>query len=111
MARNYMSAGEVLTLTAAAAHTSGLPYRISGFNGVALISVAIGDLLTFRIHGIWKFALASVSVGDEIYITGANALTKTVGSNFPFGRATTATDAAGYFHCRVHQLVPPIAEI
>jgi predicted RecA/RadA family phage recombinase len=64
MAQNYVSHGEVITLTAGGSYTSGLPYRISGFNGVALISVTSGQQLSFQLEGIFKFTLASVSVGD-----------------------------------------------
>jgi predicted RecA/RadA family phage recombinase len=103
MAQNYVSRGEVITLTADASYVSGSPYRISGFNGVALISADEDEQLSFQLEGIFEFSLASVGVGDPIYITDENALTKTSSGNTLFGRAVTGTDASGKFHCRLLQ--------
>jgi predicted RecA/RadA family phage recombinase len=103
MAQNYISRGEVITLTAGASYTSGNPYRISGFNGVALISVDSGKQLSFQLEGIFKFTLASVDLGDPIYIDGSNNLTLTSSSNSLFGRAVTDSDANNEFYCRLLQ--------
>ena len=103
MAQNYISRGEIITLTAGAGYTSGNPYRISGFNGVALLTVESGDTLSFQLEGVFEFTLASVSVGDPIYIDGSNNLTKTATANDLYGRAVTATDASGKFYCRILQ--------
>ena len=103
MANNFVSRGDVLTLTAAATRTSGNPYRESGFNGVALIDAAQSEAYTLQIRGIFEFALASVGAGDLIYITSGNVLTKTSTSNTLYGRAVTATDADGNFQCLLIQ--------
>lgn len=103
MAQNYVSHGEVITLTADGSYSSGSPYRISGFNGVALISVTSGQQLSFQLEGIFKFTLSGVSVGDLIYIDGSNNLTLTANGNSIYGRAVTASDANDQFHCRLQQ--------
>jgi|GEM_PF-2735826 len=114
MAQNYISNGQVITLTAQAIHTSGSPYRISGFNGVALISVEPGEQLSFQLEGIFEFDLSEVKVGDQICIGFDNeldAFTVEPGSALPpeyrtgrlYGRAVTATDSNGKFYCRLLQ--------
>lgn len=103
MAQNYISRGEVITLTAGASYTSGSPYRISDFNGVALISVSSGEQLSFQLEGIFEFTLSGVSVGDPIYIDGSNDLTLTPDSNKLYGRAVTASDSNDKFYCRLLQ--------
>jgi predicted RecA/RadA family phage recombinase len=103
MANNFVSRGEVLTLTASAARTSGSPYRESGFNGVAVIDAAQNEAFTFQVRGIFEFALASVTAGDLIYIDLNNDLTKTELANDLFGRAVTSTDSDGNFHCLILQ--------
>ncbi len=114
MAENYISRGEVITLTAKAIHTSGTPYRISGFNGVALISVEPGEQLSFQLEGIFEFTLPGVKVGDQICISADNelaAFTVEPGSTLPpeyrtgwlYGRAVSGTDSNGNFLCRLLQ--------
>ena len=103
MAQNYISRGEVITLTAGATHTSGSPYRISSFNGVALITVASGEQLPLQLEGVFELALAGVTVGAPIYITPGNALSLASAGNSLFGRAVTATDTEGKFYCRLLQ--------
>jgi predicted RecA/RadA family phage recombinase len=103
MAQNYVSRGEVITLTAAANYTSGTPYRISNFNGVALITVASGEQLAFQLEGIFELTLAGVTAGAPIYITSANALSLLAPGNDLFGRAVTASDSSNKFHCRILQ--------
>lgn len=130
MAQNYISRGEVITLTAEESYESGSPYRIHGFNGVALITVKSGDLLSFQLEGIFELALEetirmedpelSGFIGDLIYINPEDNLTLDNGgftaaredartnigrqTVFPvFGRAVTATDDRGNFYCRLLQ--------
>ena len=103
MANNFVSRGEVLTLTAAGDRTSGYPYREYGFNGVALIDANQNDTYTFQIRGIFEFALDGVSTGDLIYIDSNHDLTLTATGNTLYGRAVTATGADGNFHCLVTQ--------
>jgi predicted RecA/RadA family phage recombinase len=106
MAQNYVSRGEVISLTAGATYTSGLPYNVSGFNGVALISVVSGEQLSLQVAGIFEFTLASVTAGALIYITSANALTLTSTNNILFGRAVTASNASNKFELL---LIPSVA--
>jgi predicted RecA/RadA family phage recombinase len=103
MAQNYVSRGEVISLTAGTTYTSGLPYRISGFNGVALISAVSGEQLALQLEGIFELTLAGVTAGAAIYITGANALSLLSSGNELFGRAVTASDSSNKFHCRLLQ--------
>lgn len=108
MAQNYISRGEVITLTAGATYISGMPYRISGFNGVALISVSEGEQLSFQLTGIFEFVLADVKVGDLIDIDIENNLSSrtakpTNDHDCIFGRAATSTDSNGKFLCRLLQ--------
>ena len=103
MAQNLKSSGKVITLTAGASYTSGSPYRITGFNGVALIDAASGEQFSFQLEGVFEFTLAGVSVGDPIYIDGSNDLTLSATANDLFGRAVTASDANNKFHCRILQ--------
>jgi predicted RecA/RadA family phage recombinase len=103
MAQNYISRGEVITLTAGTSYTSGLPYRISGFNGVALLTVESGDLLSFQLEGIFEFTLASVTAGDLVYIDASDDLTLTSENNDLYGRAVTSSDSNDKFYCRILQ--------
>ena len=103
MANNFVNRGEVLTLTAADVRTSGNPYREYSFNGVALIDAAQDEAFTFQLRGVFEFALASVVVGALIYIDSNNDLTLTSTANDLYGRAVTATDADGNFHCLILQ--------
>ena len=103
MAQNYISRGEVITLTAGGNYTSGSPYRVNSFNGVALLTVGSGELLSFQLEGIFEFTLASVTAGDPIYITSGNVLTLTPTGNSLYGRAVTSSDANNKFYCRILQ--------
>ena len=115
MAQNYISHGEVITLTAEAEHQSGSPYRIHRFNGVALITVNAGDLLGFKLAGVFELKIENVNRGDLIFIDPDNNLTLSDGGYtsdekllrktvYPiFGRAVTDSDPNGNFHCRILQ--------
>ncbi len=103
MAQNYISRGEVITLTAGDSYTSGSPYRINDFNGVALLTVESGDLLSFQLEGIFEFTLEGVTAGDPIYIDSNDDLTLTSTDNDLYGRAVTSSDANNKFYCRILQ--------
>lgn len=110
MAQNFISRGEVITLTAERSYKSGSPYRITGFNGVALITVEPGNLLSFQLEGVFELELADVIAGDMIYLKHDGSLTKEISvvcdndkRQFTFGRAVTKTDEAGKFYCRLLQ--------
>ena len=103
MAQNYISRGEVITLTAGASYTSGTPYRITSFNGIALLSVVSGETLSFQLEGIFELELASVTIGAPIYIDSSDNLTLVSTANDLFGRAVTASDANDKFYCRIIQ--------
>lgn len=111
MAQNYISRGEVITLTATENHASGSPYRINGFNGVSLLTVIPGETLSFQLEGIFEFELADVKEGHLIYIDDKDNLTnrvllddmgKEIGVSL-FGRAVTRTDSSGKFYLRLLQ--------
>jgi len=109
MAQNYISRGEVITLTADKKYISGNPYRIANFNGVALCNVEPGELLPLQLGGVFEFSLEGVSVGDSIYIDhedgifSAMVLPVVADDDHLFGRAVTATDSNGKFYCRLMQ--------
>ena len=119
MAQNFISNGQVITLKAKAIHASGKPYRISGFNGVALISVEKGEQLSFQPEGVFEFTMPDIEIGNLIYIDPDDNLTLDHGgftavtalpqedigrrTVFPvYGRAITAT-VQGKFHCLLLQ--------
>lgn len=116
MAQNYISRGEVITIQKAErSYESGSPYRIIGFNGIALSKVATGEILQFQVEGIWELELADVKAGQLIYICPANLSKPTLITNTQyqadpnpgawatFGRAVTGTDEVGKFYCRILQ--------
>ena len=103
MAQNYISHGEVITLTAKLTHVSGKPCRVSGFNGVSLVSVEPDGQLSLQLEGIFEFPLSGVKVGDPIYIDGPGNLTLSPTLNVLFGRAVSTSDAKGKFYCRLLQ--------
>ena len=73
-------------------------------DGVADVRVIADDEDYFLItKGVVQVALDSVDQGDSIYITSANALTKTVGSNYPFGRVVEDENLRGVpdGYCRI----------
>ena len=106
MAQNYISRGEVITLTTECSYTSGQPYRINGFNGVALLTVGMGETLSFQLEGVFEFESSAdiIEVGDLIYIWSDGTLHPT--NPVPctvFGRAVTAMGANKKFYCRLIQ--------
>ncbi len=114
MAQNYISRGEVITVKAERQYASGDPYRINGFNGVALLATDIGETLSLQLEGVFEFAAHEneefpVAVGDAIYIRPDNTLhtVATTDEDKPdthlFGRAVTGSDANGKFYCRLLQ--------
>jgi len=107
MAQNYISRGEVISLTADRSHESGRPYRLHGFNGVALLSVSSGETLSFQLEGVFELELAGVEIGDVILIDEDNKLIRLIddpgSGSAPFGRAISSTDADGKFYCRLIQ--------
>lgn len=109
MAQNYISRGEVISVTAGREYFSGHAYRINGFNGVALIGVDEGNLLSFQLEGVFEFSLPGVKMGDIIYIDNQQNLLVDLNSLsisqavFPFGQAVTGSDHKGNFHCRLLQ--------
>lgn len=108
MAQNYISHGEVITLTAEREHQSGSPYRLHGFNGVALISVKKDDLLSFKISGVFEFELDGVDIGALILIRNGvlHPAQPSWSDEFKiFGRAVTGTDSNVKFHCLILQSI------
>lgn len=99
----------VQNTTASAAITHGTPVKEGNFVGVAVkqqaldwgdgvadVRVIADDENYFLItKGVVQVTLGSVVKGDKIYIDGSNALTKTVGSNTPFGIVTEDENERG----------------
>lgn len=92
--KNLRHPGERLTLTAAAARTSGVPTVEAGFHGIPYTDAAIGDRYALVIEGVQEIALISSSaVGDTVFInltsfalTRAAKGTSTPGGTEAFGR-------------------------
>ena len=105
MAQNYVSRGEVITVSVGKEYKSGNPHRIKGFNGVALIDVVSGDEMSFQLEGVFEFALADVKFGDLIGITSDDRLTLNTHpeASIPYARAVTGSDKNGKFYCRIIQ--------
>jgi len=106
MAQNYISRGEVITLTAKENYLSGKPYRINGFNGVALLTVKPTETLSFQLEGVFELESKAdvIEIGDLIYIWSDGTLhpTNPVPCNV-FGRAVTVMSDEGKFYCRLVQ--------
>lgn len=109
MAQNYISRGEVITLTSEGNYKSGEPYRINGFNGVALLTVEPGETLSFQLDGVFEFDLADVKIGELILMNTNDGDLHVAQPSWNediyklFGRAVTASDTNGKFYCRLMQ--------
>lgn len=92
--KNLRHTGERLTLTAAAARTSGVPCVEAGFHGIPYVNAAIGDRYALVIAGVQELALiGGAAVGNTVFInttTGALTVaakgTAAAGGTEAFGR-------------------------
>lgn len=98
MAKNYIQAGEHLTVPSPAAVVSGAPVLIGALFGVAEASAASGAPLTLARRGVFRLAKTTGqawSVGQKLYWDATNSLvTSTVGTNVLIGAAAEAQLAA-----------------
>ena len=94
--RNYVQKGENITVTAAAAATSGEGVLIGNLFGIAAGDAAIGealDLVTVGVFTMPKVSTDVLAVGDMVYWDAANSLVTAddaSGANELIGLAVTA---------------------
>jgi predicted RecA/RadA family phage recombinase len=99
MAKNFVQEGDVLYHTCLAAVTSGDVVVIGQKAGVALLTGAIGDVITVKIEGIWnlpkKAGDAFATGGLPVYWDDAlNQCTVTVGANVLLGHSVAPVAGA-----------------
>lgn len=91
--RNYVQNGVNLTLPAPSAFTSGAVVIVGNLVGIAAETVAAGDPLDIVTRGVFtlpKVAAVAIAIGDKVYWdTGAQLVTKTVGTNAVLGTAVS----------------------
>lgn len=92
--RNYVQAGNVLTLPAPYALTSGSGAKVGSIFGVAAETVASGatvDLATEGVFTLAKVSAMAFAVGDPVYWDDtAKLVTSTTTSNTRIGVVVTA---------------------
>jgi len=69
MANNYVSEGEVVQHTAAAALTAGVPFVLGKLLAVPLVDLAIGETGSVAIGGVYdlpKVSAAVIAQGDTV---------------------------------------------
>ena len=90
MAKNFRGPAGRVVVTAAANRTSGEFVVEQGFHGTVTTTTASGSKYALDIEQreIEIAELSGAAVGQLVYITGANALTLTVGSNRLVGKIT-----------------------
>lgn len=94
MAKNYIQAGEHITVPAPAAVISGSPVLIGALFGVAEVSADVGAPLTLARRGVFRLEKAAGqawTVGQKLYWDGTNNVaTSTATGNTLIGVATEA---------------------
>lgn len=92
--KNFVQAGENITVTATAAATSGEGVKVGELFGIAAGDAAIGgdlDLVTVGVFEMPKVNTDDIAVGDAVYFRTADGLvTKTASGNTKVGIAVTA---------------------
>lgn len=90
---NYVQPGEVLTIPAPAAVSSGGVVVAGAIVGIANGAAAIGELVDVSVQGVVtlpKVAALAIAIGDVVYWDGTNKLvTKSASGNTKLGVATT----------------------
>lgn len=99
MATNHVQRGTHLTLPAPAGGVvSGSGYLIGAIFGVAQVSAAAGEDVTFAVTEVWdlpKVAGTAFAIGDVLYWDAtAGNLTKTSSGNTKVGAAVAAAGSA-----------------
>ena len=96
--KNYVMEGDVLTLTAPEALTSGRGVLVGSIFGIATNAAASGDQVEVQTEGVFdvtKTAAQAWTQGQAIYWDNtAKSFTTTVGSNTKVGVATDAAPSA-----------------
>jgi predicted RecA/RadA family phage recombinase len=92
--KNYVQKGENITVTAAAAASSGDIVKIGSMIGIAAADAAIGDDLDLATTGVFELPKVStdvLAVGDTVYFKSADGnVTSTASGNTKMGVAVTA---------------------
>lgn len=92
--KNYVQPGNIITLTAPYAVTSGDGLLVGAIFGVASGTVALGEAVETAVEGVYdlkKVASQAWAAGDKIYWDNtAKNTTKTLTSNTLIGVATEA---------------------
>lgn len=110
--KNYRQDGDILTLTPAAAVSSGVGYLFgSGLFGVATNDVAIstaGEFITEGVVEIAKTSALAISVGDRLFWDSANkCVNKTTTAQQCVGVAVAAAgNPSSTVYMKLGQYVP-----
>jgi predicted RecA/RadA family phage recombinase len=92
--KNFVQNGEVITITAGAAITSGDPVLIGSLVGIAQTSVASGESLACKLEGVFtckKKSTDTPAQGDKLYWDNTNKeFTTTASGNTLAGNAWAA---------------------
>ena len=92
--RNYVQAGDKITVTAAAAAASGDGVKIGTLFGIASGDAAIGDQLVLVTAGVFdmpKVAADDITLGAAVYLRASDGLvTTTASGNTKVGVAVSA---------------------
>ena len=107
--KNYVQKGENITVTAAAAATSGAGVLVGNLFGIAAGDAAIGedlDLVTVGVFTMPKVATDVIAVGAPVYWDDSAKLVTTdddTGNNPEVGLAVTAAaNPSGTVNVRLH---------
>jgi len=107
--KNYVQKGENITVTAAAAATSGAGVLVGNLFGIAAGDAAIGedlDLVTVGVFTMPKVATDVIAVGAPVYWDDSAKLVTTdddTGNNPEVGLAVTAAaNPSGSVNVRLH---------
>lgn len=105
--KNFVQHGNTITVTAAAAASSGAVVKIGSIIGVAAGDAAEGDPLDLATVGVFelpKVAALAIAVGDPVYYDSATGLVnKTASGNTKIGVAVTvAADPSGSVAVRLN---------
>lgn len=94
--KNFIQPGEVVTVTVAAAITSGTGLMTGNLFGVACYSGASGDDVEFKTCGVFDLAKdsSSYAVGDAVYWDDENSKASAAGFSAGMTRIGVAIKAA-----------------